>query len=109
MQTTTEEMNRLHDEIREANLTYLTVAQHMIRADRVDAQVRLGLGSVVVDIIDQLTPAQLVRIASSSMLVCRFRCDDRLIWSLLSDHGNNDVTAGLHASVLMANQPLATS
>ena len=109
MQTTTEEMNRLHDEIREANLCYLTAAQHMIRADRVDAQVRLGLGSVVVDIIERLTAAQLIRIASSSMLVCRFRCDDRLIWSLLSDHGNNDVIAGLHASVLMANQSLASA
>lgn len=101
-----EKMQRLQNEIREANLSYMMVAQHMIRENRVEAQLRLGLGDVVVDIIDRLTPAQMVRIAQSNMLVCRFRCDDRLIWSLLSDHGNHDTSAGLHASILLASKPL---
>lgn len=106
MTNTDDKMQRLQNEIREANLSYLVVAQHMIRENRAEAQVRLGLGDVVVDIIDRLTTSQMVRIAQSNMLVCRFRCDDRLIWSLLSDHGNHDAAAGLHASILVASQAL---
>ncbi len=108
-QSSNAKMNRLQEEIRETNLSYLMVAQHMIREDRVEAQVRLGLGDVVVDIIEKLTPAQLVRIAASNMLVCRFRCDDRLVWNLLADHGKRDASAGMHASILMASQPLESA
>ena len=79
-------VQNLLNEIREANLSYLILAQNMIRADRAEALVRLGLSDEVADIIDQLTAGQLLKIAASNMLMCRFRFDDSMVWNLLLSH-----------------------
>ena len=95
----------LLNEIREANLSYLILAQTMIRADRAEALVRLGLSDEVAGIIDQLTAGQLLKIAASNLLMCRFRFDDRMVWNLLLSHagnGENAQAAGMHAAILMA-------
>ncbi len=71
-------------EIREANLTYLMLAQNLIRKDRAEALYRLGLTEEAADLLGMLTTAQLLKIASSNMLLCRFRVDDDLVWNLLT-------------------------
>lgn len=71
----------LLDEIREANLAYLLLAQRLLRQDRAEALYRLGVSDEVADLLAQLSTAQLLRIATSSQLMCRFRCDDRLVRS----------------------------
>ena len=99
---------RLMAEIREANLSYLILAQTLIRADRAQALFRLGVSEAVADIIAALTPGQILKVASGNRLMCRFRFDDELVWSLLTDHGQPragavDHSAGrLHASILMS-------
>ena len=108
MNNASQTLSRLQDEIRETNLSYLMVAQHMIRTNRAEAQVRLGLTDDVVDVIDGLTPAQLVRVAASNMLVCKFSFDDKIVWDLLSEHGRRDAAAGLHASIVMASKSVET-
>lgn len=100
---------QLMTEIREANLNYLMLAQSLIRADRADAIVRLGISELAADLIGQLTFAQLLRIASTNMLLCRFRVEDDLVWELLTNHNvgskvANDSTARLHAGILMAGR-----
>ena len=94
-------------EIREANLSYLMLAQTLIRSDREQALFRLGLGEDNAALIDALTPAQMMKIASSNTLLCRMRCDDDMVWGLLTNHGKsaaNDSTSRLHASILMAGR-----
>src|SRR5215212_8075511 len=93
-------------EIREANLSYLMLAQSLIRADREQALFRLGISEESAALIVLLTPAQMMKIASSNTLLCRFRMDDELVWSLLTNHGKsaNDGTNRLHASILMAGR-----
>jgi flagellar transcriptional activator FlhD len=97
-------------DIREANLTYLMLAQNLIRADRVEALFRLGLSEEAADLVANLSPAQLVKVAAGSMLLCRMRVDDDMVWSLLTSHtspksGNgNDSASKLHASILMAGR-----
>ena len=94
-------------EIREANLSYLMLAQTLIRSDREQALFRLGLGEDNAALIDALTPAQMMKIASSNTLLCRMRCDDEMVWSLLTTHGKpaaNDGVSRLHASILMAGR-----
>ncbi len=95
-------------EIREANLTYLMLAQNLIRADRAQAQFRLGMEEEAARLIVQLSPAQLLKIASTNKLLCRFRMDDEAVWGLLTNHSqrkvDNDATAKLHASILMAGR-----
>ncbi len=91
-------------EIREANLSYLMLAQHMIRADREQALFRLGLTEEVAGVIDGLSPQQIVRVAASPMLMCRFRFDDEMVWGLLANHGKQSSTQSLHAGIVMAGR-----
>lgn len=100
--------DRTMTEIREANLSYLILAQRLIRADKAQALYRLGVSEETADVLDALTPSQMMKIAAGNVLMCRFRFDDRMLWSLLTEHGRAaDGDAGrsaqrLHASILMA-------
>jgi flagellar transcriptional activator FlhD len=96
--------DQLLEEIREANLAYLMLAQHMIRADRPQALYRLGLSEEVAALIGNLTPGQIMKIAAGNMLMCRFRFDDEIVWNLLTTNGKVDNTNGLHANILMAGR-----
>lgn len=104
----TERESRLLAEIRETNLSYLMLAQAMLREDRQAALYRLGLSEDVAGIIEALSPAQLMKIAASNLLMCRFRFDDEMVWSLLTDHarpGTEERSASrLHASILMSGR-----
>lgn len=101
--------NKLIDEIREINLSYMLLAQQMIRSDRGEAMFRLGITEDLADIIDALSMAQVMKIAASQgMLMCRFRFDDDLVWNLLTSHTaekQQNAAAGMHAAILMASQP----
>jgi flagellar transcriptional activator FlhD len=99
--------NQILAEIREANLSYLMLAQSLIRADREQALFRLGVSEDTAAMISALTGAQIMKIAATNTLLCRFRMDDELVWSLLTSHGKsaaNDSVSRLHASILMAGK-----
>ena len=94
-------------EIREVNLSYLMLAQSLIRSDREQALFRLGLSEQAAERLASLSPAQVVKVASSNTLLCRMRMDDDLVWSLLTNHGKgstSDSVSRLHASILMAGR-----
>jgi flagellar transcriptional activator FlhD len=95
-------------EIREVNLTYLMLAQKLIQQDKVEAMFRLGLSEDAADMLATLSAAQVLKLATGNMLLCRFRVDDDLVWSLLTNQGarkvDNDATSRLHASILMAGR-----
>jgi len=94
--------------IQEANMTYLMLAQNLIRQDRPEALFRLGMSEDAAELISTLSPAQILKIASGNMLLCRFRVDDDIVWNLLTNHTtskvDNDATTKLHASILMAGR-----
>ena len=94
-------------EIREANLSYLMLAQSLIRADREQALYRLGISEETATLIGTLSPAQIMKIASGNTLLCAFRMSDDLVWGLLTNHGKsaaNDGVSRLHANILMAGR-----
>ncbi|MDD5296599.1 MAG: flagellar transcriptional regulator FlhD [Rhodocyclaceae bacterium] len=96
----------MYNEIKELNLAYLMLAQQMLREDRETAMFRLGLGEEIASIIGRLTPGQLLKMAATDMLLCRFRFDDSLILDLLSNHQRDLGTAHLHAAILAAGKPV---
>ncbi|MFM2347444.1 MAG: flagellar transcriptional regulator FlhD [Pseudomonadota bacterium] len=94
-------------EIREANLSYLMLAQSLIRADREQALFRLGVSEETAALLEALSPAQMLKIAACNTLLCRMRADDDLVWNLLTNHGKSAANEGvsrLHASILMAGR-----
>ncbi len=95
-------------DIREANLTYLMLAQNLIRQDQAEALFRLGMTEESAQLLAVLSPAQLLKVASTNMLLCRFRIDDTLVWNLLTNHNlrktENDGIGRLHAGILLAGR-----
>ena len=97
---------QLLNEIREANLSYLLLAQNLVRSDRAEALYRLGISEEVASIIAGLTLAQCLKIAARNVLISRFRFEDDMVWSLLTDHGKDQTARQIHASILVASQAL---
>ena len=97
-------MSNMLEEIKELNLTYLMLAQHMIRDDRSAAAYRLGIDQQLADIIADLSPGQVLKMAGANVLLCRMRFDDRLILGLLTGHGKESSMPQSHAAILLAGQ-----
>ncbi|MDF1482751.1 flagellar transcriptional regulator FlhD [Extensimonas sp. H3M7-6] len=100
--------DQLLAEIREANLTYLMLAQNLIRQDKAEAVFRLGINEDAADILASLSAAQVLKLASRNTLLCSFRVDDNLVWGLLTNHtqkkSDNEAVNTLHANILMAGR-----
>ena len=71
-------------EIRDANLSYLMLAQNLIRQDKADAVANLGVSEASADLLESLSPAQILKLAGGNTLLCRFRMDDDLVFGLLT-------------------------
>ncbi len=93
-------------EIRDANLSYLMLAQQMINADKPEAIFRLGISKDIAELIQRLSNAQLLRLASTNMMLARFRFDDSAILGMLTNHNRDFALAQSHAAILMAAQPV---
>lgn len=94
------------NEIRELNLSYLVLAQRLIREDRAAAMFRLGVSDELADVLGSLTLAQLVKLATSNLLLCRFRFDDHAVLSSLTHQAKDVVIKQSHAAILLASQPV---
>ncbi len=97
---------QLQEGIREMNLTYLMLAQQMIKEDRASAIFRLGLSQDMVDVIAGLTPAQVIKMAASNMLLCRFRFDENLLLNMVTGFSKDRMMSQAHAAILMSAQPV---
>ncbi len=93
-------------EIRELNLSYLLLAKQMLHEDRAAAMYRLGISSEVADIVVNLTAGQIIKMAASNLLLCRFRLDDRVVLEMVTSHSRAADMSPTHAAILMASRPL---
>jgi len=93
-------------EIRDLNLTYLMLTQQMIRADKEAAVFRLGICIEMAELLESLSNAQLLKLASTNMVLARFRFEDNIILGMLTDYSKDSVQAKSHATILMASQPV---
>lgn len=96
--------NDMMAEIRDSNLSYLMLAQQMIRSDKATAIFRLGIGKEIADLIQGLNNAQILKLAGSNMMLARFRFEDSAILSMLTNHNKDRALAQSHAAILMAGQ-----
>jgi flagellar transcriptional activator FlhD len=95
-----------YNDIKEVNLAYLMLAQNMVRSDREAAVFRLGISEEIADILEALTPGQVLKMASSDMLLCSFRFDDTLLIDLLANHERERGVGHIHAAILAAGKPV---
>nr|WP_144834998.1 flagellar transcriptional regulator FlhD [Cupriavidus gilardii] len=100
------ESSEVLQEIREVNLAYLLLAQRLVRENHLEAMFRLGVSKEIADILAKLTPAQLVKLAASNMVLCRFRFDDHALLSTLTHTAKSHDMQQIHAAILLARQPV---
>jgi flagellar transcriptional activator FlhD len=96
-----------YNEIKEVNLAYLILAQSMVRSDRESAIFRLGISEEIADVVERLTPGQVLKMAGSDMLLCSFRFEDTLLLDLLGNHERDRGVGHIHAAILAAGKPVA--
>ncbi len=103
-------MNRtqLHEEIKEANLSYMLLARQMIQEDRESAIFRLGITEEMAEVIAGLSPAQLLKMSASNMLLCRFRFDEKLLLNMITDYNKDRMMSQTHTAIMMVGQPVAS-
>jgi len=99
-------INQIHEEIRETNLSYMLLAQQMIQSDKVAAIFRLGISEEMADLISGLTTAQILKMAGSNLMLCRFRFDERLMLNMITDFNKDRMMSQAHTTILMTARPL---
>jgi flagellar transcriptional activator FlhD len=72
------------DSIRELNLSYISLAQRLLRKDKVMGMARLGLSSGLAEILAALSLAQIVKLAATPQVLCAFRFRDHTVLSALT-------------------------
>lgn len=101
-----ESMTDIPNEIREINLAYLLLAQRMLREDREMGMFRLGVSAELADVLGALSIAQVVKIAGSNQLLCRFRMQDHVVLAALAEKNRTVSHVVTHAAVVMSGQPV---
>ncbi len=91
-------------EIGDLNLTYLLLAQRLVREDAASAMFRMGLSREVADLLGNLSLSQIVKLASSSLFLCRLRFDDQPILSALTQEGKSLPLQQAHAAIVLSGQ-----
>jgi len=91
-------------DIHEVNLSYLMLAQRLLRENYAAGMFRLGFNADVAEIVMHLSPAQLVKLAGSSSLVCRFRLNDCDLLSALTQDALGGILQQAHSTILLSQR-----
>ncbi|UDM53091.1 flagellar transcriptional regulator FlhD [Cupriavidus sp. MP-37] len=86
------------------NLSYLLLVQRLMRENEAEALFRLGLGRELGRLLAALTAPQIVALARSSLVLCRFRLDDSLLVATLTGTEPPHALPGMHAAIVMASR-----
>jgi|SRR5690606_2235714 len=92
------------NDIQEVNLSYLMLAQRLLRENYAAGMFRLGFDADVADIVLRLSPAQLVKLSSSSQLMCKFRLNDYDLLSSLTQDVLGGVLQQAHSTILLSQR-----
>src|SRR5690625_2386738 len=99
--------NQLLDDIQEVNLSYLILAQRLLKENKNVGMYRLGISEDVAETLMGLSPAQIVRLASSSSLLCGFRLNDYQLLHTLSQDVLGGVLQEAHTTILLTQRATA--
>lgn len=95
-------VDSLLDDIQELNLSYLLLAQKLLREDPVTAMFRLKLDPQTADLITSLTAKQVVRLSRTRQLLCRMVLGDASQLAVLTQGQREQGLEQIHAALLMA-------
>lgn len=85
--------NQIHEEIKETNLSFMSLAQQLIRSDKAGAMSSFGVNEELADLVSGLSPAQLLKMSASNMLLCCFHFDEDVMFNMLNDYKKDGLLA----------------
>lgn len=94
--------------IRDMNLSYLLLAQRLIMEDKLSAAFRLGLSESMLDVLKELSLAQLIKLSSTGQLICRLRIDNNTVIECLTKESRIDALQNAHAGINQSTDLLNT-
>lgn len=97
-------------EISDLNLTYMLLAQRLLREDRAAAMLRLGITRELADMLVGMSLSQIVRLAATNFVLCGFRLGDVPAMGSMVQDSRDQALQQAHLSILLAarqNEPRA--
>ena len=89
-------------EIADLNLTYMLLAQKMLREDKAAAMLRLGISPEMADLLIGMSLGEVVKIASSNFVLCGFRLDELPIFRTVMQSAKDRSLQQAHISIVLA-------
>lgn len=97
-----EYLSQIHD----LNLSYLLLAQQLIRKDKFSAAFRLGLSEEMIDNIKLLTLPQLMKLSATNQFICRLRINDPVLLDQLTKDSRIEALQKIHTGILLSTDLL---
>lgn len=92
--------------IHDLNLSYLLLAQQLIRQDKFAAGFRLGLSEATIDNLKVLTLPQLMKLALTNQFICRLRIDDEFLIENLTKESRIEALQSIHTGIILSTDLL---
>lgn len=89
-------------EISDLNLTYILLAQKLLRQDRAAAMFRLGITRELADMLVGMSLSQIVRLAATNFVLCGFRLGDVPSMGAMVQDSRDQALQQAHLSILLA-------
>ena len=96
-------------EIADLNLTYLLLAQKLLRQDRAAAMLCLGLGAEMADVLVAMSLSEVVKLATSNFVLCAFRLGELPIARTVMQDARERALQQAHLSIVLAAQGAAVA
>lgn len=100
------DFNEQIQSIQNLNLSYLLLAQRLIRDDKFSAAFRLGLNDTVLDTLKDLSLPQLIKLSSTSQIICRLRVDNEAVIDCLTKDSRIDALQRIHTGIILSTDLL---
>jgi len=98
----------LIDDIRENNLSYLLIAQQLLRSDFESACVQLGIQDEAAQVLRDLSLAQVRSLAGTPLLITGFRMTNADVLRSLAQTNVNSITQRARFAMALAQSAAVT-
>lgn len=88
------------------NLSYLLLAQHLIKQDAGSAGFYLGISEELIDRLKKLSLPELLRMASVDRLICQLRFDNESVVDVITRNSRLEALQGMHAGIILSTRLL---
>ncbi len=102
----TVDYNELLQNIHDINLSYLLLAQQLIRDDKFTSSFRLGLEDSTIEMLKDLSLPKLIKLSTSGQLICRLRLDNEAVINCLTRDSRIDALQRIHTGIILSTDLL---